>query len=108
MKRPTAVMEAARERYGEVWTLRLVANTTFILVSDPELIKGVLTTDPALLHAGEANAMIGPALLGEQSVLLLDDEPHAAKRKLLQPPFHTDRMHRYRETIARISEEEIA
>jgi cytochrome P450 len=107
MRQPTAVMESGRKRYGEVWTLRLVAHTTFVLVSDPELIKGILTAEPGLLHAGEANAMIGPAMLGETSVLLLDDEPHAEKRRLLRPPFQPDHVHQYADTILRLTEEEI-
>lgn len=108
VQRPSTVMKEARQRYGEIWTLRLLADTNFVLVSDPQLVQGILGTDPSLLHAGEANAMIGPAMLGENSVLLLDDEPHVAKRRLLRPPFHQDHISGYRETIARICNEEIA
>jgi cytochrome P450 family 135 len=107
-RRPTALMENARERWGDVWTLRLLGPSTFVLVADPTLIEGVFTADPALVRAGEANAMIGEGLLGHNSMLLLDEEPHAVKRKLLRPPFHHEHVDRYHDAIARICEQEIA
>jgi cytochrome P450 len=107
-RRPTDLMESARERWGEIWTLRLLGPVTFVLVSNPELIEEVFAADPALLRAGEANGIIGEGLLGHNSLLLLDDEPHAAKRKLLAPPFHREHVDRYHEAIAGICEEEIA
>jgi cytochrome P450 family 135 len=107
-RRPTLLMETARERYGDVWTLRLLGPSTFILVEDPTLIEGIFTADPTLLRAGEANGMIGEGMLGHNSMLLLDGEPHAVKRKLLQPPFHHAHIDRYHDAIARICEEEIA
>src|SRR5271154_4156084 len=107
-RRPASVMEAARERYGEVWTLELLGPATFIVVSDPGLIDGVFSADPAQLHAGEANATIGGGLIGPNSVLMLDGEAHERKRKLLQPPFHRAHVDRYHDAIAAICEEEIA
>jgi cytochrome P450 len=101
-------MESGRARYGDVWTLGLMRGTTFVLVSDPRLVEQVFKSDPTELHAGEANSMIGTALLGENSVLLLDEDAHTTQRKLLQMPLHGDRVHRYHDVVTRLCEEEVA
>jgi cytochrome P450 family 135 len=108
MRRPAALLETSGKRYGDVWTLRLLADTTFVVVSDPELVKGVFTAPSTVLHAGEANMMIGTALLGDHSVILLDEEAHMRQRKLLLPPFHGERMQQYRDVMVRACEEELA
>ena len=79
---------------------------TWVFVSDPEAIKQVFTGDPRLLHAGEANIVLLP-VLGEHSVLLLDEPEHMKERKLMLPPFHGKRMKAYGEAMAEIAAEEI-
>jgi cytochrome P450 len=112
VRRPDVVMDAAHKQFGDVWMLRMHkafgGGATFVLVSDPELIKDVFTADPAVLRGGEANKMIGTALLGEHSVILLDDSEHTTQRKLLLPLFHAERVQRYREVMERICEQELA
>lgn len=88
--------------------LRLLGPATFVLVSDPGLIDAIFSADPARLHAGEANAMIGEGLLGRNSVLVVDGGQHTTKRKLLAPPFHHDHVARYHDAIAHICGEEIS
>jgi cytochrome P450 len=46
-------------------------------------------------------------VLGEHSLLLLDDSAHMEQRKLLLPPFHGKRMQRYGELMAQIAGKEI-
>jgi len=93
-------------RYGDMFTIRIAHEGTWVFVSDPEAIKQVFTGDPRLLHAGEANLVLLP-VLGEHSVLLLDEPEHMAQRKLMLPPFHGKRMQAYREVMARAAQEEI-
>src|SRR3954447_3268584 len=81
IKRPGPFMERCRERYGETFTLRVAAGTVWVLMTDPAAVRQVFTGDPRLLHAGEANLVLRP-ILGPHSVLLLDDAPHLAQRKL--------------------------
>ena len=64
----------------------------------PELIKQVFTGDPKVFHAGEGNDILRP-LLGDNSLLTLDEAPHMSQRKLLLPPFHGKRMAGYEETM---------
>src|SRR5829696_773502 len=105
-KRPLQMLEECRARYGDMFTIRLPYEGTWVFVSDPEAIKQVFTGNPNLLHAGAANIVLLP-LLGEHSVLLLDEPEHMVQRKLMLPPFHGKRMQAYREVMARAAAEEI-
>jgi len=105
-RRPLEMMEHCRATYGDTFTYRIAHEGTWVMVSDPEAVKQVFTGDPRLLHAGEANIVLLP-VLGQHSVLLLDEPEHMAQRKLMLPPFHGKRMQRYGELMAEIAAEEI-
>lgn len=104
--RPMPFMERCRRRYGDVFCLRIAQEGTWVFLADPEHVKQVFTGDPAVLHAGEGNRVLRP-VLGSNSVLLLDDKPHMAQRKVLLPPFHGERMKAYGDLMARVAAEEI-
>ena len=78
----------------------------WVMVSDPDLVKQILTAPAHVLHAGEGNRILEP-ILGPSSVLLLDEDQHMRQRKLLLPPFHGDRMERYGEVMREVVEAEI-
>jgi cytochrome P450 len=105
-RRPLQTLEECRASYGDMFTYRLAHEGTWVFVSDPEAIKQVFTGDPRLLHAGEANIVLLP-VLGEHSVLLLDEPEHMAQRKLMLPPFHGKRMQAYRQVMSRVAAQEI-
>jgi cytochrome P450 len=65
-----------------------------------------MTLDARQAHAGEANTVTRP-MLGERSVLVLDEAPHMEQRKLLLPPFHGERMQAYTEIMERAAAKEI-
>src|SRR5215211_8051453 len=96
--RPAAFLEDAARRYGDMFTLRIANEGTWVFLSDPEAVKQVFTGDPRLLHAGEANIVLLP-VLGSHSVLLLDEPAHMAQRKLMLPSFHGKRMQAYRDVM---------
>jgi cytochrome P450 family 135 len=100
-------MDRCHARYGDVFTLRIRNEGTWVLLADPELIKQVFTGDPRLLRAGEANGVLAP-IVGSNSVLLLDEPQHMRDRKLMLPPFHGERMQRYRELMSEITRTEVA
>jgi len=106
-RRPLEVMEHCRATYGDTFTYRIAHEGTWVMVSDPEAVKQVFTGDPRLLHAGEANIVLLP-VVGQHSVLLLDEPEHMAQRKLMLPPFHGKRMQRYGELMSGVAAEEIA
>jgi cytochrome P450 len=93
-------------RFGETFTLRIIHEGTWVMLSNPEHVKQVFTGDPRVYHAGEGNRILLP-VLGERSLLLLDEGAHMEQRKLLLPPFHGKRMQRYGELMAEIAGEEI-
>ena len=84
-------LEACRRRYGPVVTFGTLFDERFVMVFEPELVKEVFLGSGEQLHAGEANALLGP-ILGERSVLLLDGAEHLRQRRLMLPPFHGARM----------------
>ena len=77
-----------------MFTLNIAYEGTWVFVTDPEDVKQVFTGDPEVFHAGEGNQILEP-VLGENSVLVLDEKPHMSQRKLLLPPFHGERMQGY-------------
>ena len=86
---------ACRERYGSIFTIKIVHEGTWVMLSDPEAVKQVFTGDPRVFHAGEGNQILEP-VLGRNSVLVLDEKAHISQRRLLLPPFHGERMQGYR------------
>ncbi len=107
LARPGGFLESARKRYGTPFTVRLSSRRTVVITDDPATIKQVFTGDPTKLLAGVGNEVLKP-LLGERSVLTLDEPEHMRQRKLLLPPFHGDRMKLYGEVIADAARREIA
>jgi cytochrome P450 len=105
--RPLPFMERCRERYGDIFTLRIRNEFTWVFLSDPEDVKQVFTGDPDVLRAGEANQVLEP-VVGSRSVLLLDEPQHMTHRKLMLPPFHGERMQRYEELMVHSAREDIA
>jgi cytochrome P450 family 135 len=100
---PLGFLIDLQRRYGDVFVVSFPYFGRIVYVTDPELVKAVFTGPPAQFHAGEANATVLEPALGPNSVLTLDDEPHMRQRKLLLPPFHGERIHRYGELIREVT-----
>jgi cytochrome P450 len=105
-RRAQWMLEQGRARFGSMFTLEIAYEGTWVVVSDPAHVKQVFTGDPKVFHAGEGNQILRP-ILGDNSVLVLDEKPHIGQRKLLLPPFHGERMQGYREKMAEIAVGEI-
>ena len=104
--RPTDFMNKTRREYGDVFTLRFASVGPIIFVSDPTLIKQIFTASPDQLRAGEANWPLIP-VLGERGTLLLDGKEHLQRRRIILPPFHGERLERYRDMFAEVAAEHI-
>ncbi|HXC46237.1 MAG TPA: cytochrome P450 [Solirubrobacteraceae bacterium] len=105
--RPTAVSMRARERYGKRFSVRLLGQPHFVVLSDPEDIKQVFQAPPEVLHPGEGARILEP-IVGPNSVILLDEKPHLSQRKLMLPAFHGDAMQSLAELMSELTEREIA
>ena len=105
--RPMPFLERCRARYGDMFTLPMPYEGTWVVIADPDAVKQVFTADPQVVHAGEGNVILEP-VVGRNSVLLLDDGAHMAQRKLMLPSFHGERVQRYGELMREIAEREVA
>lgn len=98
---------ACRRRYGPVFTLRISSIGTMVYLADPADIKTVFAGDPRVYHAGEANAMLR-GLLGDTSVLVIDDDVHRDRRRLMMAPFHREAVTRQVEVMTEIAADNVA
>jgi cytochrome P450 len=105
-RRAQWMLSECRRRFGDTFRLDIAYQGTWIVLSDPDDVRRVFTGDPRVLHAGEANTILLP-VLGDNSVLLLDDDAHMEQRKLMLPSFHGERMKRYGRLMADIAAAEI-
>jgi cytochrome P450 len=105
--RPTAYLERCRARYGGRFTIRLLGQSPFVIISDPQEIKQIFTAPPDVLHPGEGARILEP-VVGASSVILLDEGAHLRQRKLLLPAFHGERMQRLSGLMAELAEREVA
>jgi cytochrome P450 len=86
---PISHWERLRATFGDFGTGRFNAYGEVVWLSSPDDIREVLLADPTLVHAGEAVRFLEP-ILGSRSMLILDEQEHLRKRKLLLPAFHGD------------------
>jgi len=100
-------ISACRKRYGSVFTMRIATMGTLVYLDDPEEIKKVFAGSPSVYHAGEANMMLG-GLLGNSSVLVIDDDVHRERRRQMLPAFHRDAVARQTTLMAEIAAANIA
>jgi cytochrome P450 len=99
-------LEWCRRRYGDIVTMGTLFDERFVMLFDPGAVKELFQGSNDDLHAGEANALLGP-IVGERSVLLLDGAEHLRHRRLLLPPFHGQRMQAHVETMRACADAEI-
>lgn len=102
-----AAVAACHRRYGSVFTLRVALLGTMVYLGDPADIKTVFAGDPGVFHAGEANRILR-GLLGDSSLLVIDDDVHRERRRLMLPPFHRDAVARQAGLMGEIAADNIA
>lgn len=101
------LLPAMSRRYGDVFSLRVPPYADNLVVfSRPEHIKEIFAADPADLHAGEGNQILGP-VMGAHSLLLVDEDEHARARRLLMPAFNGAALRSYRQLVAEIAKAEV-
>jgi cytochrome P450 len=103
----THFLAACQRRYGSVFTLRVAGLGTLVYLADPADIKTVFAGDPSVFHAGEANSILS-GLLGDSSLLVIDEDVHRDRRRLMLPPFHRDAVARQAGLMAEIAAANIA
>jgi cytochrome P450 family 135 len=96
-----------QRRYGDVYSVHLAPQGRGVVLTRPEHIREVFAGPATTFHAGEGNAILGP-IMGEQSVLLLDEDAHLAARKRVMAAFHGEAMRGYAEVVERLTAEQVA
>lgn len=88
---PLGLLDECHRQFGDAFTLNIAGNGKFVMLADPEVVREVFRGDPEVLHSGEANSIF-IATVGRNSVLVLDEAPHARQRRVLVPPLKGERM----------------
>ena len=103
---PVSYMEAARERYGDMFTGVGIHAQPNVIVSNPQTLKQILTDTKEFTAPGELSKIFAP-IMGNYGVFMLDGDYHRQRRKLLMPPFHGERMQPYGQLICDLTEKAI-
>ena len=89
-------------RYGDVFTTHLAGRRTVVTLTRPEHIREVFAGAPEVFHAGDGNAMLA-AVMGDNSVLITDEDVHRRARKLLMPAFNGAALRGYGELMTELA-----
>jgi cytochrome P450 len=100
-------LEGCRRRYGMPFSMRFPQWPSIVVFDDPDANRDIFTGRHEDMKAGQANEPLRP-VVGSSSLLLLDGERHLRERKLMLPPFHGARMHRYGEIMREITARDLA
>jgi cytochrome P450 family 135 len=107
MARPAVFLRRAHERFGDPVTIRTYwTEKPMVLFSDPDAVREVFRLDPAIAPAGQSWEFLRP-FAGADSILLLDGEAHLRERRLLQTPFHGERMRALAPMVAELAQREL-
>jgi cytochrome P450 len=90
----TWIVPRWHRRYGDVFSVHLAPAGRGVVLANPEHIREVFAGPSSTFHAGEGNAILGP-IMGEHSVLLLDEDEHLAARKRVMAAFHGEAIRSY-------------
>ena len=106
LTRQRPYLERQRRRYGPMFSLDVAGLDPMVVVAEPELIKHVFRADPKVLHAGTRSPL--RRVLGDHSLLGIDEDQHLEQRRILLPPFKGQRMKTYEPLIEQVATDEIA
>jgi cytochrome P450 len=108
MTRPGAFLRQVHRHYGDPATIRTYwTSEPMVLFSDPDSVREVFRLDPEIAPAGRSWEFLRP-FAGPQSILLLDGDEHLRERRLLQRPFHGERMRQFTPLVAELAKRELS
>jgi cytochrome P450 family 135 len=105
--RPAAFLRQVHTRFGDPVTIRTYwMDEPMVLFSHPDAVREVFRLDPEIAPAGQSWEFLRP-FAGPHSILVLDGEEHLRERRLIQTPFHGERMRAFRPTVAELARREL-
>lgn len=87
LRNPYAFLDEARERRGLTFWMDLALAGRVLVTGDPEVVREIVAHPD--LDAGQGIAALRQ-ILGDRSLITLDGEDHAARRRLVGPLFRQD------------------
>lgn len=100
--RPIAFLEECRRRHGNSFGVTFLGfQSPMWMVSDPDVIRALYSNPGHGLPPGRSIAL--QPMVGDRSVLLLEGREHLARRKLMLPPFHGERMRAYEQIVHEVT-----
>ena len=107
LMRPIAFMESCRRRFGDSFSVRFLGfETPMVMLSSPDALQALYSEPAHGLPPGRTISLL--PVMGPRSVLLLEGAEHLARRRLMLPPFHGERLQAYESAVREIAEREIA
>jgi cytochrome P450 len=107
MSRPGAFLQSVHRRFGDPATIRTYwTEEPMVLVSNPDAVRDVFALPAEIAPAGQSWEFLRP-FAGPDSILLLDGEEHLRERRLLQKPFHGERMRAFGPLTADLARREL-
>lgn len=102
-------LEKYQKKYGEIfYSPKSSLYPANVIFSNPQAIEQLFTADPSLFEVDIQSTAPIRALLGDNSLVLLNGIEHKRHRKLLMPPFHGERMKSYGQTMVEVTKEVVA
>ena len=96
-----------QRKYGDVFSIHVAPAGRAVVLSRPEHIREVFAGPSDVFHAGEGNAILGP-IMGEHSVLLLDEQEHLVARKRVMSAFHGEAIKAWGTVVEQLAEQAVA
>jgi cytochrome P450 len=108
MTRPAAFLRGVHDRFGDPVTIRTYwTEEPMVLFSHPDSVREIFQLDPAIAPAGQSWEFLRP-FAGPHSILLLDGPEHLQERRLVQAPFHGERMRALEPIVAELARRELS
>jgi cytochrome P450 family 135 len=104
--RPISFLESCRRRFGDAFSVTFLGfQTPMVMLSDPDAIRALYTNPRHRLPPGRTLTL--QPIMGSRSLLLLEGREHLARRKLMLPPLHGERMRAYEATVREAVAQEV-
>jgi cytochrome P450 len=108
MSRPAGFMQRLYRDFGDPVTIRTYwTEEPMVLFSHPDAVRQIFRLDPEIAPAGRSWEFLRP-FAGDHSILLLDGDEHLRERRLLQGPFHGERMRALTPAVAELARRELS
>ncbi|MEP6955016.1 MAG: cytochrome P450 [Solirubrobacteraceae bacterium] len=105
--RPISFLERCRREFGDTFSVSFLGFATpMVMLSTPETIRALYSERGHGLPPGRTVSL--RPIMGARSVLLLEGAEHMARRRVMLPPFHGDRMRAYEPIVRETAAREIA